>query len=177
MVVGLSIAHGSPGSNTPSIVSATFSCDAAVYRYIHKAKLQEKGVGLITCLKELMIEGCKVSFSPLKKFLNIVKNLGQLNSKSTFLNPNELNLLLRGSMAKPKSNQPKLSFIVSAVQRASSVKLPVMKLNNARRPLPLFPASSEFFIFFIKKTSFGIQPWPDFHLRQQNAPNPSLCRE
>ena len=76
MVVGLSIAHGSPGSNTPSIVSATFSCDAAVYRYIHKAKLQEKGVGLITCLKELMIEGCKVSFSPLKKFLNIVKNLG-----------------------------------------------------------------------------------------------------
>ena len=63
MVVGLSIAHGSPGSNTPSIVSATFSCDAAVYRYIHKAKLQEKGVGLITCLKELMIEGCKVSFS------------------------------------------------------------------------------------------------------------------
>ena len=61
MVVGLSIAHGAPGSDTPSIVSATFSCDAAVYRYIHSVKLQEKGVGLITCLKQLMIDGCKVS--------------------------------------------------------------------------------------------------------------------
>lgn len=60
MVVGLSIAHGSPGSNTPSVVSATFSCDGAVYRYIHAVRVQERGVGLITKLKEMMVEGCKV---------------------------------------------------------------------------------------------------------------------
>ena len=59
MVVGLSIAHGSPGSNQPSIVAASFSIDAAVYRYHHEYRLQEKGVGLITKLKELMVEGCK----------------------------------------------------------------------------------------------------------------------
>jgi len=61
MVVGLSIAHSPPGSDLPSAVSATFSCDAAVYRYIHCVRLQEKGVGLIAAplLKQMMIEGCK----------------------------------------------------------------------------------------------------------------------
>lgn len=66
MVVGLSIAHGSPGSNTPSVVSATFSCDAAVYRYVHAVRVQEKGVGLITKLKQLMVEGCKGFYAQTK---------------------------------------------------------------------------------------------------------------
>ena len=64
MVVGLSISHSPPGSDLPSVVSATFSCDDAVYRYLHCVRLQEKGIGLISAplLKEMMIEGCKVSF-------------------------------------------------------------------------------------------------------------------
>ena len=50
-------------TDLPSAVSATFSCDAAVYRYLHCVRLQEKGVGLIGAplLKQMMIEGCKVS--------------------------------------------------------------------------------------------------------------------
>ena len=58
-------------TDLPSAVSATFSCDAAVYRYIHCVRLQEKGVGLIAAplLKQMMIEGCKVSFSTSRIFI------------------------------------------------------------------------------------------------------------
>ena len=59
-------------TDLPSAVSATFSCDAAVYRYIHCVRLQEKGVGLIAAplLKQMMIEGCKVSFSTSRIFID-----------------------------------------------------------------------------------------------------------
>jgi len=112
MVVGLSIAHGSPGSNTPSVVSATFSCDGAVYRYIHAVRVQERGVGLITKLKEMMVEGCKGFYgqTKVKPVKVIVYRFGGSDGELTKIAGYEVKQCKEAFASLPQFN-PGLTFI------------------------------------------------------------------
>ena len=57
MVVGLSMTHPDPGSDKPTIVSAVFSCDSAVSKYVAEHRLQRSKFGIVSDLKNIMVAG------------------------------------------------------------------------------------------------------------------------
>lgn len=62
MVVGISMTHPGAGSDNPTIVSCTFTCDASVSKYVAHHRLQVSKFGIVADLKDLMIEGLKSFF-------------------------------------------------------------------------------------------------------------------
>lgn len=59
MIVGLSFSHPAPGSRNPSIVTASFSCDASGTKYFVGKRLQSSRFSLATGIKDLFLEGLK----------------------------------------------------------------------------------------------------------------------
>merc|ERR1712227_128808 len=59
--------HPDPGSDKPTIVSAVFSCDANVNKYVAEHRLQRSKFGIVSDLKSIMIAGLKQFYKSTQK--------------------------------------------------------------------------------------------------------------